>query len=175
MHINLTLSSDKFNLRPPDLVEFVMIPIRKPAANLYQEILFLLKMHSERNPCSLLQGASIKFFTQISYGLTAHVISLLKITIKKLPQHIDVYLVPVYNTPMKTTIETIIAEVLSLSPQARAFVAEKLIESLDSELEVTLSSAWREEVRKRCRAIDEGTVELRDAEDVFSRGYSALG
>lgn len=89
--------------------------------------------------------------------------------------HIDVYLVPVYNTFMKATIDTIIAEVLSLSPQARAFVAEKLIESLDSEPEVTLSSAWREEVRKRCHAIDEGTVELLDAEDVFARGYAALG
>jgi len=76
---------------------------------------------------------------------------------------------------MKTTIDTIIAEVLSLPPQARAFVAEKLIESLDSEPSVTLSAAWRDEVRKRCREIDEGTVELRDAEDVFARGYAALG
>jgi putative addiction module component (TIGR02574 family) len=76
---------------------------------------------------------------------------------------------------MKTTIDTIIAEVLSLSPQARAFVAEKLIESLDSEPEVVLSLAWREELHKRCREIDEGTVELRDAEDVFARGYAALG
>ena len=76
---------------------------------------------------------------------------------------------------MKTTIDTIIAEVLSLPPQTRAFVAEKLIESLDSEPEVILSSAWKEEVRKRCREIDEGTVKLRDAEDVFARGYAALG
>ncbi len=87
-------------------------------------------------------------------------------------QHIDVCVLPVYNIVMKTTIDTIIAEVLSLSPQARAFVAEKLIESLDSEPEVTLSSAWREEVRKRCREVDEGSVELRDAEDVFARGYA---
>jgi putative addiction module component (TIGR02574 family) len=76
---------------------------------------------------------------------------------------------------MKTTIDEIIAEVLSLSPQARAFVAEKLIESLDSEHEAALSSAWRDEVRKRCREIDEGAIELRDAEDVFARGYAALG
>jgi len=76
---------------------------------------------------------------------------------------------------MKTTIDTIIAEVLSLSPQARAFVAEKLIESLDSEPEVVLSPAWREEVRRRCREIDEGSVKLRDAEEVFTRGYAALG
>jgi len=76
---------------------------------------------------------------------------------------------------MKTTIDTIIAEVLSLSPQTRAFVAEKLIESLDSEPGVILSSAWKEEVHKRCREIDEGAVKLRDAEDVFARGYAALG
>lgn len=76
---------------------------------------------------------------------------------------------------MKPALDTIIAEVLSLSPQARAFLAEKVIESLDSEPEITLSSAWRDEVRKRCREIDEGMVELRDAEDVFARGYAALG
>lgn len=88
---------------------------------------------------------------------------------------LDVCVRPVYNIFMKTTIDTIIAEVLSLSPQARAFVAEKLIESLDSEPAVTLSAAWQDEVRKRCREIDEGTVELRDAVDVFVRGYAALG
>jgi putative addiction module component (TIGR02574 family) len=76
---------------------------------------------------------------------------------------------------MKTTIDTIIADVLSLSPKARAFVAEKLIESLDSEPAVTLSSAWRDEVSKRCRELDEGTVKLHDAEDVFARGFAVLG
>lgn len=76
---------------------------------------------------------------------------------------------------MNTAIDTIITEALSLSPQARAFVAEKLIESLDSEQEVILSPAWKEEVRKRCCEIDKGTVELSDAEDVFARGYAALG
>ena len=76
---------------------------------------------------------------------------------------------------MKTTIDKIIEEVLSLSPQARAFVAEKLIESLDTEPAVALSSAWRDEIRKRYREIDEGTVELRDAEEVFARAYAALG
>jgi putative addiction module component (TIGR02574 family) len=75
---------------------------------------------------------------------------------------------------MKTAIDTVIAEALSLSPQARAFVAEKLIESLESEEKVVLSPAWKEEVRKRCREIDEGSVILSDAEDVFARGYAAL-
>jgi len=76
---------------------------------------------------------------------------------------------------MKTPIDTIMAEVLSLSPQVRAFVAEKLIESLDSEPDIVLSPAWSEELHKRCRDLDEGSVELRNAEDVFARGYAALG
>lgn len=76
---------------------------------------------------------------------------------------------------MKTTIDEIISEALSLAPQARAFVAEKLIESLDSEHEVTVSSAWRDEIHRRCRELDEGSVELREAADVFARGFAALG
>ena len=80
-----------------------------------------------------------------------------------------------YTIGMKTTIDTIITEILSLSPQARAYLAEKLIESLDSEPQVVLSPAWKEEVRKRCREIDDGTVELCGSDDVLARGYAALG
>ncbi|MBI5142104.1 MAG: addiction module protein [Nitrospirae bacterium] len=75
---------------------------------------------------------------------------------------------------MKTTIDSIMAEVLSLSPPTRALLAEKLIESLDVEPEVVLSSAWKDELRRRCREIDEGLVELQDAEEVFAGAYAAL-
>lgn len=80
-----------------------------------------------------------------------------------------------YPFAVNKTIDSIIEEVLSLSPQARAFVAEKLIESLDSETETGLSPEWQDEVRKRCREIGEGSVELLGAEEVFARGYAALG
>ena len=76
---------------------------------------------------------------------------------------------------MSTAIERIVTEALRLPPQARAFVAEKLIESLDAEPEGPLSPAWTAEVRKRCREVDAGLVHLRDAEDVFAKAYSALG
>ena len=66
-------------------------------------------------------------------------------------------------------------EAMGLPPALRAFVAEKLIESLDAEPGAELSPAWKEEVRKRCREIDEGLVELRDAQDVLRKGHSALG
>jgi hypothetical protein len=75
---------------------------------------------------------------------------------------------------MSTTAEKIVVEALSLPPQARAFVAERLIESLDVGTGEALSRAWREELLKRCREIDESTVELRDAADVFAKAYAAL-
>ena len=75
---------------------------------------------------------------------------------------------------MSKSIDELVSEALSLPPQARAFVAEKLIESLDAVAGDELSPAWREEVRRRCREIDEESVTLRDADEAFSRAYSAL-
>ena len=74
----------------------------------------------------------------------------------------------------ETETEKIVTEALSLSPHTRAFVAERLIESLDASSEAELSQAWRAEVRKRCREVDDGAIELRDAADVFAKAYTAL-
>ncbi len=76
---------------------------------------------------------------------------------------------------MSMTADMIVSEALDLSPQARAFVAEKLIESLDASPGTEISPAWREEIRKRCREVDEGLVQLRGAADVFAKAYAALG
>ena len=75
---------------------------------------------------------------------------------------------------MSMTAEKIVTEALSLSPHARAFVAERLIESLDANPGTELSPAWREEILKRCREVDDDAVELRDAADVFARAHAAL-
>ncbi|MFH0939239.1 MAG: addiction module protein [Planctomycetota bacterium] len=76
---------------------------------------------------------------------------------------------------MSMTADKIVAEALELSPHARAFVAEKLIESLDVFTGAEISPAWREEIRKRCREVDEEFVQLRDAADVFAKAYAELG
>ena len=76
---------------------------------------------------------------------------------------------------MSTIAEKIVADALALSPQARAFVAERLIESLDAMAGNEISPAWREEIQKRCRELDEGLVEVRDAADVFAKAYESLG
>ena len=65
-------------------------------------------------------------------------------------------------------------EALALSRQARAFVAERLIESLDADPGSDLSPAWIEEIRKRCQEVDQGLVELRDLAAVFEKAYASL-
>ena len=75
---------------------------------------------------------------------------------------------------MSITAERIVTEALSLSPHTRAFVAERLIESLDASPKAEISPAWRTEVRIRCREVDDGVVELRDAADVFAKAYATL-
>jgi hypothetical protein len=54
-------------------------------------------------------------------------------------------------------------------------VAERLIESLDADPGAELSPAWREDIQKRCREVDEGLIELRDAADVYKKAHASLG
>jgi putative addiction module component (TIGR02574 family) len=79
-----------------------------------------------------------------------------------------------YPLDMNMVAEKIVTEALSLSPQARAFVAEKLIESLDMVSGEDLSPAWRDEVQKRCREMDEGNVELLHADEVFAKAHALI-
>jgi putative addiction module component (TIGR02574 family) len=73
---------------------------------------------------------------------------------------------------MMITAEQIVAEAMELPSQMRAFVAEKLIESLDLEPEEELSPEWNAELDRRCREVDDGTVELIPATDVFAKLYA---
>jgi hypothetical protein len=75
---------------------------------------------------------------------------------------------------MSTTAEKVVMEALGLPAFLRAFVAEKLLESLDAPDGPPLSTEWRNEVRRRCVEMDRGTAELRDADDVFAKAYAAL-
>jgi hypothetical protein len=75
---------------------------------------------------------------------------------------------------MSTTAEKVVLEALGLPASLRAFVAEKLIESLDVPEAPALSSEWRKEVRRRCAAMDRGTAEFRDADAVFAKAIAAL-
>ncbi len=75
---------------------------------------------------------------------------------------------------MKTELDKIMSEVMDLPAPLRAFLAAKLLESLDVNGARELSEEWKQEVRRRCREIDEGTVRLVDAEEAFAKAYARL-
>jgi len=75
---------------------------------------------------------------------------------------------------MNATVENVVTEALKLPSPLRAFVVEKLIESLDAPDSPPLSSKWREEIRRRCSELDRGAVALRHAENVFDEAFAAL-
>jgi putative addiction module component (TIGR02574 family) len=61
----------------------------------------------------------------------------------------------------------IVDKVLHLPREERAFLAEKLLESLDFEEAFPVSREWMDEIHRRCRELDEGKVKLIPAEEVF--------
>lgn len=75
---------------------------------------------------------------------------------------------------MRITAEKVVTDALDLPPLLRAFVAEKLIESLDSPESPPLSERWRAELRRRCVEMDRGAAELRAADAVFAKAHAAM-
>lgn len=76
---------------------------------------------------------------------------------------------------METTMKHITEQVLTLPLTGRAFLAEKLLESLDSGNDFELSSEWRKEIDKRCDEIDTGSIDLIPSEQVFDKALRSLG
>ena len=69
---------------------------------------------------------------------------------------------------MKQSLEQVAEEVLSLPHESRAFLAERLLESLDEAENFPVSSTWLEEVKRRSREIDDGTVKCIPTNEVFA-------
>lgn len=70
--------------------------------------------------------------------------------------------------------EKTINAVLELPVQIRAWLAEKLLESLDEGEQFEISDDWKREIFVRCKQIDNSQVDLKDAEEVFKSTYKAL-
>ncbi len=68
---------------------------------------------------------------------------------------------------MSPQTENIMKEALQLPREARALIAEKLLESLDLDEPFELSDEWRQEIARRCREIDQGAVDLVPADRVL--------
>jgi putative addiction module component (TIGR02574 family) len=68
---------------------------------------------------------------------------------------------------MSPKTEKLISEVLHLPREVRAFLAEKLLESLDHNEEFEVSPEWKDEILRRCEELDKGKVSLIPGEAVF--------
>jgi len=62
-----------------------------------------------------------------------------------------------------------------LAPEDRARLAEELLASLEGNVEPEVDAAWDEEVRKRIAEVENGTVKLVPADEVFARVRRVCG
>ena len=72
---------------------------------------------------------------------------------------------------MDKSIEKLINDILNLPNELRAYLAEKLLESLDVDKDFEISEEWKHEIERRCEEIDNGSVTLKDADEVFASAY----
>ena len=66
---------------------------------------------------------------------------------------------------MSPQLEKVLKIALEMPAEDRAALADELILSVDQEVE----AAWREEIGRRVKEIDEGTVALQPWDEVFAR------
>ena len=76
---------------------------------------------------------------------------------------------------MTLTADAIMERALDLPRESRALLAERLLGSLDDAGENEVSEAWRAEIRRRSKEIDEGVVKLVPAEQVFAELDREMG
>ena len=61
-----------------------------------------------------------------------------------------------------------------LAPEDRARLAEELLASVEASAGPEVDAAWDDELRKRIAEVEDGTVELVPAAEVFARVRRAL-
>lgn len=79
--------------------------------------------------------------------------------------------------PFRATMkfEDLKSEALKLAVEERAELVHVLMLSIDEEPHPDHDRLWKEEIERRCRAIDEGRARLFPADEVFARAEAALG
>ena len=68
----------------------------------------------------------------------------------------------------------ILKDALSLPPEGRAALADSLLGSLDQEVDPDAEQVWLEEIQKRLREIDNGSVDLIPWEEAERRLWAKL-
>ena len=70
---------------------------------------------------------------------------------------------------MQPEINDVAERILKLSPTARAYLAEVLLQSLDYEEDFPVSEEWIKEIHHRCHEMDEKKIKLITAEDALDQ------
>ena len=70
---------------------------------------------------------------------------------------------------MSENFDEILSAALSLSPRARAMLADHLLESLDAEDQKRIDALWAEEAERRVKEIEDGIVTPIPGEEVMNR------
>nr|VFJ61064.1 MAG: putative addiction module component, TIGR02574 family [Candidatus Kentron sp. FW]VFJ66120.1 MAG: putative addiction module component, TIGR02574 family [Candidatus Kentron sp. FW] len=76
---------------------------------------------------------------------------------------------------MSVVLEKLEQDVLGLPRQERAFLANRLLSSLDDEISDDVEAAWVIEVERRYREYKEGRAEPIPASEVFAEADRLLG
>ena len=69
---------------------------------------------------------------------------------------------------------SLLKDALELPPEARAALADSLLESLDTDIDQGAEEAWRKEIFHRLQEIDRGAVTLIPWEDAERRLWAKL-
>ena len=69
---------------------------------------------------------------------------------------------------MKASSEALLTAALTLPPEDREEIAERLLRSLDNSEYVALAPDWKAEIDRRLKEIDDGTAELIDGDEVMA-------
>ena len=75
---------------------------------------------------------------------------------------------------MSPKVKNVVKQALELPSQSRAFIAEKLLESLDYEEPFEISRDWKKEINRRCRQIDQENMQLIEGDKVFKEAVKRL-
>lgn len=76
---------------------------------------------------------------------------------------------------MNITVEQIAEEALSLPSEARALLADRLVESLDPAEDGYIRQLWIKEARRRVDEVRSGEVPTISGEDVFAQVRASIG
>lgn len=79
-----------------------------------------------------------------------------------------------YNKLMAKDPADLLKDALSLPAEARAALADSLLESLDSPIDDDAEAAWQDEIHTRLQQIDSGAVQLLPWDDAERRLWSRL-